>query len=205
MSLSAASLFPLLLLTARAAAVSTEGWPLTPEESVRLEAEHAATCASMEAQFEKVDAQREAFKDAADPDEALDRWSNDANAMQPLIVKIHAIVKRHNIALRETEMSMVITSIGGKPQKDGAPHALPPEYQVINTRNNEMGRRAAKLQKRWDNTHARLDEERKARTVRLKQEAENRLLVRVVGGAGAVLLVLALWAARRYRTAERRA
>lgn len=190
----------LLLALTSSAAASTEGWPLTSEESVRLEAEHAQAGADMEALLEKVDAHRERYKTASDPDAALSRWTDDANAMQPFIQKMHTLGQRHSAALKETDLYLIVATLRKKPRKDGAPHEVTGEYQEINARNQAIALRSKKFQARWDETHARLDEERKARAVRLEMEAENRLLLRIVGAGGAVLLVLVLWAARRYRS-----
>ena len=191
----------LLLLLAPSAAASTEGWPLTSEESVRLEAEHAQAAADMAALLEKVEAHRLGYKTAFDPDAALSRWTDDANAMQPFIQKMHTLGRRHSAALKETDLYLIVATLGKKPHKDGSPHEVTVEYQEINARNQVMAARSGNFQHRWDDAHARLEEERKARAVRIKHEAENRLLLRIVGAGGAVLFVLVLWAARRYRSA----
>ena len=190
----------LLLLLAPSAAASTEGWPLTSEESVRLEAEHAQAGADMTALLEKVEAHRLGYKTASDPDAALSRWTDDANAMQPFIQKMHTLGKKHSAALKETDLYLIVATLGKKPRKDGSPHEVTAEYQEINARNQAMAVRSGNFQDRWNDAHARLDEERKARLVRLEHEAENRLLLRVLGAGGAVLFALVLWAARRYRS-----
>lgn len=193
----------LVLLLARPvpAAVSSEAWPLTPEESARLGAEQAQACAQVEALLAKVEAHRRALKSSSDPDEVLARWSEDVDAMRPHIQQIHALGKRHSVALGETDLFLIMTTLGKKPSKNETVQEVTPEYQAINARNKEMAGRAGKFQDRFSDAYGRLDEERKLRARRIEHEAENRLLLRVVGGGAAVLLVLTLWAARRYRRA----
>lgn len=198
--MTGAAAFLLLLARSAAAASSSDNWPLSPEESVRLEAEHAQAGVDMAVLLEKIDAHRDGFKAAPDPDAALSRWADDAEAMRPFVQTMQRLTTKHSAALKETDMFLIVATLRKDPRANGSPHEVTDEYQGINARNQAMVVRTRKFLVRWDDAHARLDEERKARAVRIEHEAENRLLMRVVAGGGALLLALSVWAARRYRS-----
>ncbi|TBR19878.1 hypothetical protein EPO15_13830 [bacterium] len=196
-------LFPAALLSVLAAlpasALDPREWPLTPEASVRIEAENARACAAFSAALDKVEGLRTAYKDAPDRDAALAAWAAALADVPPLRAAAEETNGRHRKGLADTDLFVMMKAVGAVRNRESGYEEVAPEYKAINRNENTMDVRTKRLVVRFGGETARLEEASAARALEREREAETRLML---AGGGALLLALlgaAVWARRRPR------
>ena len=91
------ALAALLLLTLgpTAGAISTEGWPLTPEEAARLDREHQEACRRLSDILDRVEDRRKEYAAAPDKDRALSLWGAEWGGTRDVIGMLDRLQTEH--------------------------------------------------------------------------------------------------------------
>lgn len=183
------------------AAVSTQEWPLTPAESLRLEREHAEVAGRLAATLDAVERLRGAFGASKDPDAALAAWTAELAAAQPLHDRALALNKRHRDGMGETDRHIVLWSLAYLKERERAYLESSPEYKAINARNKAIDIRMETLFTRLVRERQRRDEAAALRARQRENEKEARLLYAALGAAAAALAGVAAYVLSRPRPA----
>ncbi len=188
-------------LACGASALDSSEWPLTPQESARLEAENAKACAELSRYLDEGELLQKGLKDSPDPDATLKAW---AELHERMIEAIRAIEESNNNfkkGLAATDILIMMRTVqasnaGERPSSD-----ISPEYRAVNTRHYDMTVRTKRLFARYyEQSGRRLDADA-ARKRQLEDQAENRLVLAVCAGVALSLLVAGFWVARRRKPA----
>lgn len=187
----------LALAAAAFAAVPTHDWPLTPEESVRMEREHAAVCDGLSAQLDGVARRRKAYQGSADPDAALEDWHEDFKALQPALDRAFALNKKHNEGIRATDMLLVVRAMRAAKTDDRTYSDVSPEYIAVNDANNRIDVLMKRMLARYGEENGLYKDAARERARRREHEAENRQMLAALAAAGVFFLAIAVWVKRR--------
>lgn len=186
----------LILSHGTAAALSTKGWPLTPEDAARLEGEHTLACEGLSDALDSVERRRKAFEAAPDAGAAFKQWTADLNAVFGARDRVLAILGKARDGIRDTDILLVVKTIGAS-QKGVEPRDGPsPEYTFINDVNNRMDVRTKRLIQRFGEESARHRDAKKELARRREQRRENRVMVGSLVAAGVFFLAVSLWVRR---------
>lgn len=196
---TARSLAALLVMLAAGAAraVPTEGWPLTPEESSRIDQEHAAACGRLTAILDRAEALRSAYASAGDRDEALRAWGGELDAAEPLVRQAEGLSAEHRRRLGETDLKLVLLAVAASKTADPTYSRVSPEYQGISARGNAIDVRTKKGETRYWSESERRAEALAERRREREYEDQKRTLIGAGVFVAALLLSLAVWVTRR--------
>lgn len=192
------TLTALLMISAQtAAAISTQGWPLTPQESTRLENEHAIACEGLSSMLDGVERRRKAYEGAADPDAALEDWATDLATVRPALDHVFEIYVKVREGIGATDAFLIVKALVASKTDDKTYSDVSPEYVFINEVNNRMDVRTKKLTTRYGEESGLHKDAKRERARRREHAAENRLMLAGLAAAGIFFLLLAIWVKRR--------
>ncbi|TBR21059.1 serine/threonine protein kinase [bacterium] len=168
-------------------------WPITPEESARIEAEHERLCEPYGPFLERVAAKRMGYSKAPDPDAYLREWWDLLTSHQGGIDEILRLTNDHNDRAGTLEARLVARAFERAASGEAFNTSLSPELHFIQETNEVIKTRNGKVTGRWWEEGDRFREASEARAAALtRAAADRRTLLWACGGLAAALTLVIL-------------
>jgi aminoglycoside phosphotransferase (APT) family kinase protein len=197
----------LLALTLGLAYAATPNAPdargdITPEESARLNAEHAEACARLTAAVDAIEALRLAYPKAPDPDKHLIQWEAAFAPAHKAIGEQEALWLEQDGRKAALEVTRITRAVSRFADGEAIPGRLTADFEAILKDATDMRARQDRALRRFWAEGDILREAHRVRAEAKRKDKEARRLVLWVGGAAALLAAVFAVAAWRHARPE---
>lgn len=170
------------------------------EASKRIRAEHESLCGRLAAALDSIEALRNAYPTAADPDAHLSRWAEARTAGHALLASQDELAKAHQAGRDSREVSAISRAFARTAAGKGAAEREPLDLPAIQANDEAIQLRKRRLVNRFWDDNKIYGPAVEARARSRREEGRHKETLRLVLAAAAALVLaaaVAAWAVRR--------